>query len=115
MKILIIEDDIMSAAVLEQLLAYQHEVKVSHSAQEAICLGVECKPDLIISDWDLDDELDGVTVCKKILESHKTNIIFVSGSSLERLQKVAENLAPLHILNKPIDMKMLTTLLSSIN
>ena len=103
MKILIIEDDPDTAMMLRLLLETQHEVLVSYNGNDAIKTGLQFKPELIISDWNLKGEIDGVAACKQIAEGINPIIIFVSGSPLEQLREVAEGLSPLHIFSKPLD------------
>ena len=111
MKVLIIEDDVDSATVLKELLQVNHEVIVAHTANDAVSAGIQNKPNFIISDWDLKDEIDGIEVCRQILEQHKAEIIFLSGSPLDQLKKRSTALSPLSVLSKPIDFDHLLTLL----
>lgn len=114
MKILLIEDDRDAACMLKLLLEDNHEVFVAYTGKEAIDIGLKHLPNLIISDWNLEGEIDGVSACKSIVESHKAAIIFVSGSPIDQLKEVAEALVPLHILSKPIDLNNLSELIQNI-
>jgi len=116
MHILIIEDDPSSAYLLQQLLTVsEHEIKVAHSEDEAIKIGIDWDPKLIISDWDLKEGGDGVEACREILKHHKASVIFTSGSAIEQLREAAKALAPLHILTKPIDIENLSALIKKIH
>ena len=114
MKILIIEDDLDASLALEYLLNDGNEVFKANNAREALEIGFRIQPDLIVSDWDLNDEIDGVEVCKRLSERHTCVIIFVSGSPLDELKKVSEALAPLHVLTKPIDTENLLRIINLI-
>lgn len=101
--------------MLEEALVDDHEVVVAHSADKGIIAGLKFQPHLIISDWDLKEKMDGVGVCQKILQHHKAIIIFVSGYPLDQLNEASEALAPLPILEKPIDIDNLISLIGGIS
>jgi DNA-binding response OmpR family regulator len=114
MKVLIIEDDISTACLLKQLLDTQHKVLIAYTGQDAIHIGLQFEPELIISDWNLKGEIDGITACKRISENCKPIIIVVSGSPVEQLREVTEALSPRHVFTKPLDVENFCTLLEKI-
>ena len=115
MKVLIIEDDINTATLLKQLLDTPHTVLTAYTGQDAIQISLKFQPDLIISDWNLKGEIDGITACKKISENCTPVIILVSGSPVEQLREVAEVLSPRHILSKPLNLDTFFTLIEKID
>jgi CheY-like chemotaxis protein len=114
LKILIIEDEVGATSMLTALLGDSHEILVAYTGKDAIKIGLKSKPNLIISDWDLKDEIDGIEACRQILEHHKAIVIFVSGSPVEQLKEAAEALAPLHVLTKPLNLSYLSALIQQI-
>ena len=114
MKVLIIEDDICTALMLKQLFDIQHKVQIAHSGPDAIQISLQFKPELIISDWNLHGEIDGVSACKEISEHCKPIIILVSGSPVDQLKIVAEALSPRHIFAKPLNVENFSILVKKI-
>ena len=114
MRILIIEDNVSDVEWMRHLFDDSFEVKVAYRAQEAIKVGAEFQPELIISDWNLHDIMDGIEVCKTIIEKCAAPIIFVSGSPIEDLQIASKALAPLKVLSKPVDHDELLRLITEV-
>ena len=62
--ILIVEDDQPFAEALASALRLEgHEVLVAGSADEGVELGLTHRPDVVIADWVLGDDLHGGEVC----------------------------------------------------
>lgn len=114
MKILIIEDDQRAAALLKGWLDFDNEVANAFSGEEAIHIAKEFKPELIISDWQLNSGMDGVGACTEIFSNQKAIVIFVSGSPLEQLRELAGALEPLKIMAKPINLDDLSDLIGTL-
>lgn len=114
MRILIIEDNTADAEWMKRLLEESLQVEVAYRAEEAIKIAAEFQPDLIISDWNLHDTLDGIEVCTTIIEKRAASVIFVSGSPIEDLKIAAKALAPLKIFSKPVDLDELALLIADI-
>jgi len=85
LRVLIIEDEVLIALLLEDVLTEMgHEVCASvRTAAAAIAAAEVCRPDLIISDVHLHDG-SGIEAVATILESGFTPHIFVSGDVLDR-------------------------------
>jgi DNA-binding NtrC family response regulator len=66
-KILIVEDDQPFADALAFTLRLEgHEVLVAGTADEAIRLGLAQRPDVVVADWMLKNDLHGGQVCRRI-------------------------------------------------
>jgi len=66
-RILIVEDDRSFADVLAFTLRLEgHEVSAAVSADEGIQFGLAHRPDVVIADWMLGNDLHGGEVCRRI-------------------------------------------------
>lgn len=115
MKILIVEDDPLFSMELEaKLTALGHRVSVARDAKAGIELGVLEKPDIVISDWNLEDTLSGVGVCNAIQSVHpRTQLIIVSGSPRDYIVEEAKDVPILTILSKPVSDGLIRLALQS--
>ncbi|MEG0259622.1 MAG: histidine kinase, partial [Lysinibacillus sp.] len=68
-KILIVEDDVVHAEVLQALLQSKYNVQLAHSAADALCLIEREKPDYLIID-EVMPEMDGILLTEAI----RTNV-----------------------------------------
>ena len=77
-------------------------------------IGREARPDLIISDYHLDDEQSGITAIGKLREAYGAVPAFVmSGDTApERLREARAS--GLHLLHKPVQPMKLRAMLSQI-
>jgi CheY-like chemotaxis protein len=84
LRVLIIEDEVLVALMLEELLCEMgHEVCGSgRTERDAISAAARCRPDLIISDARL-SEGSGIEAVRAILEDGFVPHIFISGSVLD--------------------------------
>lgn len=106
MKIMILEDErIVSAELSISLSRAGYEVASAYTASTGIELGIRWHPTLIISDWNLKCELDGIDVCREVVKVHPdVSLIFMSGRPKESLLEATADLAPLSIIQKPISL-----------
>ena len=100
--------------MLQQFLASEHEVEIAFDGAQAIEVGLNFKPDLIISDWKLDGGIDGVEACKQITKHNNAAVVFLSGSSLQQLKQISDVLSPLDFLSKPVNFKKLSLIIQSV-
>ncbi|MGR9105765.1 MAG: response regulator [Gammaproteobacteria bacterium] len=116
MKVLVVEDNTSArVALVAYLRNLGCQVKDAATGREAIDLGMEFRPDLLISDWDLDGLCDGVRVAEHLVASTpKPEVIFITGMAREPLRKRAKHLDVIAIFAKPIDLKGLGLLIRSI-
>lgn len=106
-KILIVEDDMIIAMVLEKMLTrlnYQVVGKLING-QEAIAKTPELQPDLILMDIKLKDNIDGITVMKQIRQHSDIPVIYITGNSDQFNIERAKESGFISYLVKPIQMK----------
>ena len=108
-KILIVEDDMIIAMVLEKMIHnLEHSVagKVI-SGREAIEKAHEESPDLILMDIQLNDEIDGISVMQEIRKQSDVPVIYITGNSDRFNRMKAKETDYIDYLVKPIQLKEL--------
>lgn len=108
-KILIVEDDQVTAKNLEKSLArYHYEViDIIRTGEDAIIKSKEYKPNLILMDIMLDGEIDGITAAREIRESMHVPIVFLTGQTDEDYLEQAKISGAYGFIHKPINRKLL--------
>jgi len=102
--ILIVEDDMIIAMVLERMvkkLDYNVLDKVITGAK-AIELAQELNPDLILMDIQLKDDIDGIEAMQKIRETSDVPVIYITGNSDQYNLNRAKETNFIRYLIKPI-------------
>ena len=104
-RVLIVDDQYLIREFLKVWVeAHNFEVCGSaKTAQGAIEQALLQRPDIILMDFRLEGDRDGVDAALKIVQSIKTRIIYVTGSSEESTIARINQDHPFAILIKPID------------
>ena len=116
MRVLIADDEKGVATVVAELVrSCEHEVvDVVNSGLDAIRSYQRHKPDVVLMDFNM-SRLNGLTACRNILCGDPTGrIVFLSGSSLATQLKPEESGA-VAVLQKPVAMEELKTLLDRLS
>lgn len=102
-KILVLDDRPVICDSIQMRLAMEgHEVRTAYAGDQAIDLGYLFEPDLLISDFDLKGEYDGLEVCEAIHHANnKTKMILMSGYSLSEIEGRLERQCLFSMLEKP--------------
>lgn len=102
--ILIVEDECVSATVIEhQLRRLGYAIAgVATSGEEAVRLALQARPDLVIMDIELDGEMDGVEAAGLIRNTSQVPIIYLTSSTDERTINRAGSTEAYGYLTKPI-------------
>lgn len=107
--VLIVEDDMIISMVLERMIT-----KLGHrvidkviTGQGAIDSAFELKPDLILMDIQLKDDIDGITAMQKIREKSDVSVIYITGNSDQYNLSRAQETNFVDYLVKPIQMSHL--------
>ena len=109
-KILIVEDELIIAMMIEQMLVRQgHQVvgKVT-TGESAVEAAGEHNPDLILMDIRLEGEMDGIDAIKAIRRKQNIPVIFLTGNSDEGYRKRINETEYLAFLTKPVTHNDLT-------
>jgi two-component system cell cycle sensor histidine kinase/response regulator CckA len=115
-KILIVEDDENARTAIDTFFRDRgFSVKSAAGAAEAIELGESFAPTVLISDWMLGSNGDGVSVAKRLFRTNsQLTIIFVSGYSLDQLRIQCRDIAVSHFLEKPVSLAKLGAIVDHI-
>lgn len=118
-RILVIEDNIDSAEVLQTFLEiHGHEIIVKHNASEGLETAREIVPDVIICDISLSGKLDGYDVAKEICRQAQlgsTLLIALSGYGRPEDKEKAKSAGFHEHLTKPTDFDALISLINKHN
>lgn len=114
MRILIVEDDPLTLLDLEdRLIQLGHMVVTAADPREAIKKGSEHSPEVVISDWQLGTNSDGLDVCSSLLGMNPhLYVIMLTGASREELLQNAFDIPLRNVLAKPLEQKELESILS---
>lgn len=114
--ILIVEDDIVAATLLKKtLIDLGHSVVgVAVEGRRAIEMARETKPQLMMVDYQLEDDLNGADVTREVLEEQDVAVIYVtSKSDKETLDSIAETNPNGYIL-KPFNRKEIGMVINTV-
>jgi len=109
MKILIVEDEALLAMSYKMTLDMGNceVVGIAATAQEAIDISREKRPDVVLMDIKLQGKLDGIEAAKEIIDSFSIPIIFLTGNADEKTRTRALSVKPIAYLEKPINCDLL--------
>lgn len=110
MKILIVEDELIIALMVEQMIRnLGHEViNTVSSGEEAIEEALNSNPDLILMDIRLKGRIDGIEAMNEIRKKNDIPVVFITGNTDQMYQQRISNLEYLEFLTKPITIKELS-------
>lgn len=108
-KILIVEDELLIAKVLRlQLEKLGFEVANVVDGEQAILKTQELRPDIIILDNYLKNEMNGIDVGLKLRDMGiNTPIIFVTGNSFDNTKEDSSSIVNSIVLSKPVVFEQL--------
>lgn len=108
-RILILDDEPVPCRFLSRFLSgHGYQVETAIRAQEAIELAAEFRPDLLLVDWLLKDECNGLDVARTLrARNPELCLVFITGLPTEKIEVQAESLRPCTVLGKPTDLDVL--------
>jgi PAS domain S-box-containing protein/putative nucleotidyltransferase with HDIG domain len=108
-RLLIVEDESLVARDIENMATGQgYEVcGIATSAEEALALAAETRPDIILMDVIIRGSLDGISIAEKIWDSYHIPIIYVTAYADEHTLKRAKITEPFGYILKPFDEREL--------
>jgi DNA-binding NtrC family response regulator len=115
-KILIVEDEVITAMSLQHLLEHWGCGKCEKvsSGKEAIEKAMSEKPDIVLIDINLRGETNGIEVAKQLQARFCVPIIFITGYSDEETIKEAKKIKPVGYFVKPLDFNKLRSTIESV-
>ncbi len=114
-KILIVEDEVLTAIYLQhQLNKNNCEVlQIVSSGEEAIKIASDSKPDVILLDVRLAGMMDGFDVAHKVVQIYSPIIVFMTGYRTNDIKTAVDNIPNAIMFEKPIKVKELLTAITS--
>ena len=115
-KILIVEDEVLSAMSLQQDLKRSGYANCSYvtSGEKALDSMAKEKSDLVLTDVSLAGTMSGVDTAEKIIPEYKIPVIIYSGYDYSDIGEKIEQLKGAHFLRKPLRRTELVSLISSL-
>ena len=104
LKVLIVEDDMISAAALRsELKAMGHEVcPLAPTGEKAIRIAETEHPDVVFMDVRLRGEMNGIDASREISSRVGASIIFMSGYSMEVFKGMMGSVESFRLISKPV-------------
>lgn len=111
MTVFIVEDDRVLSLILSRMIKkMSYEIAGSATTgSESIELIKELRPDLIVMDISLKDDIDGITVTQTIKQFYSPAVIYVTGNSDSKNRNRAKEFGYHEYLIKPISFEELKT------
>lgn len=108
-RILIVEDEIVSAESIQQFLqSSEHQIVANvNSGAEAIAVATANRPDLVLMDIFLPGSIDGITAANQITSQLGIPVIYLSASTDDEVTQRAIATQPFGYLVKPFDRAQL--------
>lgn len=114
-RILILDDDPVARDIFARVLrAEGYDVCVAANACEAMDSAAVFKPQALVSDWMLKEELDGLDVARVLREQQpELRIYFITGLPADQLKNQLNGLSITRIYEKPAQFDPLLSDLES--
>lgn len=102
-KILVVDDETISVMTIGAFLREEgFLVEVAGSAREALEKAEAFGPDLLVSDWKLKDDLDGIEVTHALQKKNPSlKAILYSGLGVDDLKRQSRGIEVFRFLEKP--------------
>jgi CheY-like chemotaxis protein len=104
-KVLIVEDEILTAKYLQmELQEWGFEVpKPAAKGEDAVEIALHEQPFIILMDIRLAGGMDGIEAAEEITLHQNIPIVFMTGYELDYIKERAANISPAYFLAKPVD------------
>ena len=116
LRVLIVEDDRITARDLEETLRRRGFVVagVAYSAADVPAIVGSMQPEIALLNIDLDNASSGIDLAKELSEQHDIPVIFITGYSEETLYEKAREAKPAGFIRKPFSDAELAACLESV-
>ncbi len=114
-KVLIVEDQVISTLMLERTLAdYGYNMCKSVTCGEDALISVkDNKPDIVVMDINLSTEITGLEAATEIKSKYDIPIIFLTGYDNKECKECASKLDPVAYITKPLNIGSLRNIINS--
>jgi DNA-binding response OmpR family regulator len=109
-KVLIVDDEPSYREYLERYLTREgYDVRSASSGQEALRIGKDFAPRVILADWMLKDQIHGLEVAETLRESTPDlRILLMTGFPSAEIRMEAERAQVFRFLEKPFGLEEVT-------
>ncbi len=106
-RIVVLDDQIdICLSIKLRLVEDGHEVRTSMVGDEAIDFGYLFKPDILITDWRLESEYDGLEVVEAFrFANRKIKTILMTGYSIDEVKAQSVDLNIFRTMAKPFSLE----------
>lgn len=113
-KILIVEDEALSAIDLHRILEkIGYAAQITTSGEEAVELAGKEVPAVVLMDINIHGKMDGIQAAEKIGLAFGIPVIFMTGYNDEEIVAKTRHINPQAILSKPLDIEILKSAIKS--
>ena len=113
--VLIVEDDPAAReATTRYLQGCGFRVVAAGGGNTALVKGRQCRPAVVVCDWRLGGEPDGVAVARALQETQGAAIVFVTAHPLEELRDATSDLLVAHYFGKPLSLPELARVIGAL-
>jgi len=112
--VLVVEDEVLIAWVLQDMLADMGfaDVRLARDHRQALELAAERAPGLLICDVNLGSGPDGIETARAIREGRAVPVLFVTGYTATGIQaRIEDAVGPAPLMRKPIQPGLLAAAL----
>lgn len=116
MRVLVIEDNAVLSLTLEIMLKKLGfvDIQKAYSADEALHMIDEFKPELLLVDINLDSDITGIDVVKISQNNHNFTVLYTTANSDKYHRELAEHTPHEAFLIKPLSYRSLSSALDKI-
>lgn len=115
LRVLIVEDEASAREATRRYLEFLgYQVASAASAREAESTARRFVPEVVICDWRLAGNRDGIDVARQMHGSFGAAIIFVTAYPLDELQEQTADMAVLRYFKKPLSLNALADTLGAL-
>lgn len=108
-RVLIVEDDLQTLRPIATYLSRNgYEVRTARSGGQAVDVGRDFSPDVLLSDVVLQDEVDGLTVARKLIKRDPdVRLVFLTSYPEEDIRAQGRDLKIRAALTKPSSLQQI--------
>ena len=105
-RVLIVDDEPVSASFLGMALrAEGFDVREATKAADALTLASGFNPEVLVTDWMLKDQIDGIELAAQLLQVLPSmRVIIMTGMALDLVKEKAQGLPYDAIMVKPVEI-----------
>lgn len=113
--VIVLEDDPGTLRALHYVAARLGHDVLSFNEPEAAIKAIEyTRPDVLVTDWDLNASLSGINVAMHALEIRPSSrIILITGNDMTQLKQQTSSMPNVFYLSKPFDLRTMRNAITS--